>query len=87
MEIGIDPSVGKVLEFMERNVEADRLVRVAAAIAAIAPVLWSDVVPLGRNPALFLSPESSRGQRSTATQLHPVRECASDGSEGVEGSQ
>lgn len=41
--IFIDSDVRIVLEFMERNIQADKLVRVAAGVAAIGPVLWNHV--------------------------------------------
>lgn len=81
MTIKLDHSVEAVMNFMERNVEADRLVRVAMAVASLAPTVWGDQVPLGRDRLIKFTPESSHEQLSTAIQLDPVRECAGDGSE------
>ena len=41
MKLEIDPDVKAVAEFMQRNVSGYRLCRVANAVAAIAPLLWS----------------------------------------------
>lgn len=51
MQLQFDPDVQAVAEFMQRNIEAARLVSVAAAVAALAPILWGryaaePVVPL-----------------------------------------
>lgn len=42
MEVRIDPDVKSVAEFMQRNVEASRLVGVASCLAGLAPLLWGD---------------------------------------------
>ena len=75
-QLSVDADVKAVLEFMERNVPANKLVRVAAAAASLAPILWSELVPLERTPVLSLSPESSHGQQSIATQSCLGRGCA-----------
>jgi hypothetical protein len=40
MELMIDPDVKAVVEFMQGNMPAAKLVSVAAAVAALAPILW-----------------------------------------------
>jgi hypothetical protein len=40
MNLEIDPDVKAVAEFMQSNVAADRLERVADAIGKLAPLLW-----------------------------------------------
>ena len=40
MELEIDPDVKAVAEFMQSNMPAAKLVSVASAIAALAPILW-----------------------------------------------
>jgi len=83
MGIKVDRDVETVLEFMERNVEADKLTRVAETVALLAPVLWFEFDILEKNSLVSFRPESNRGQQSTAIQLPPVRACACDGSEEV----
>jgi hypothetical protein len=80
MEISVDADVKTVLEFMERNVAADKLLRVAAAVGALAPILWSELTPLQRSPVLSLSPECSHEQRLIATQSRLAEPCAGDDS-------
>jgi len=87
MTIKLDRSVEAVMDFMERNVEADRLVRVASAVASLAPTVWGDQVPLDKDRLVTFIPESSHEQRSIATQLHPERACADDGSAAAVGSR
>ena len=79
MEISIDCDVRAVLEFMERNVIADKLLRVAAAVSSLAPVLWSDLTPLQRCPVLSLT-ERNHAQQSVATQSRLEQHCERDGS-------
>jgi hypothetical protein len=40
MNLEIDPDVKAVAEFMQGNLPASRLVSVASAVAALAPILW-----------------------------------------------
>ena len=40
MEFICDPHVKKVLEFMQSNLPADKLVGVAHGVAELAPILW-----------------------------------------------
>jgi len=40
MVIELDPDVERVLEFMKREIAADRLSAVAQGVANIAPLLW-----------------------------------------------
>jgi hypothetical protein len=68
MAMTLASDLEKVLEFMEGNVEKGRLVLVAKAAAALAPVLWADDFPLGRDSVLTFRPESRHEQLSTATQ-------------------
>lgn len=41
MEIRMDPDVKRVLEFMESNIAADKLLNVACAVNELATPLWS----------------------------------------------
>ena len=81
MAIKLDRSVEAVMSFMENNVEADRLVRVATAVATLAETVWGDQFFLNRDRLVTFIPESSREQLSIATQLHPAMACVGDGSE------
>ena len=38
--VTMDPDVQRVLEFMGRGMEANKLVSVAAAVAKLSPMLW-----------------------------------------------
>ena len=49
--VTMDPDVQRVLEFMGRGMEANKLVSVAAAVAKLAPIVWGrydqvEVTPL-----------------------------------------
>lgn len=81
MTIKLDRNVEAVMSFMEQNVEADRLVRVASAVASLAPTVWGDQVPLVRDQLVTFIPEQIHEQLSIATQSDPARVCAGDGSE------
>jgi hypothetical protein len=85
MAIKLDCNLEKVLSFMERNVEADKLVRTAALVAALAPLLWGETSSLSER-ALTLMPESFREQLSTAT-ISAAAGCAGDGSGAAMGVQ
>jgi len=74
MEIFTDTDVKKVLEFMQTEIEAEKLLWVSGAVAVVAPALW------GNKPPLSLRPGHVRGQQSTATELALVRECVDGGS-------
>jgi hypothetical protein len=41
----IDDDVHAVLEFMQKNIPAGRLVAVAAGISSLAPILWGEYQP------------------------------------------
>jgi hypothetical protein len=73
MGITLDHDVEKVLEFMERHIEQGKLVRVAASVAALAPILWDDDL-------VTFMPESRHEQLAIATQSHPVQANGHDGS-------
>jgi len=51
MKLELDADIQELAEHMQRTIPADRLVQVAAAIAALAPALWGESAPLR-----FLSP-------------------------------
>jgi hypothetical protein len=40
MNLAIDPDVQAVLEFMQREIPAVRLISVAEAVSAMGPILW-----------------------------------------------
>ena len=61
----IDDDVHAVLEFMQTNIPATRLVAVAAGIAELAPVVWGEYQPepvpalrLVHRPATFSEPQT-----------------------------
>lgn len=66
----LNEHVASVIEFMERNVPADRLEYVASRLPAMARVLW------GQERCLSIS----RGTLSTATESVLAHTCAGDGS-------
>ena len=80
MQIFIDQDVRQVLEFIERHVEANRLLEVVRGVAAIAPVLWPGH-PLRSAPVLSLRPiESHRELPPSATESGLGRQYAGGGS-------
>ena len=74
MEIVTDSDVKNVLEFMQANIRAERLLWVSGAVATLATALW------GEKPACSLKPGLLHEQQLAATQLLPASECADDGS-------
>ena len=80
MGIELDSDLEKVMQFMESNIQADKLVPIANTIAALAPVLWADLTPLLESRMVSLTSVSRRGQLSIATQSALGRPCAGDGS-------
>jgi hypothetical protein len=86
MAIKLDSNLEKVLAFMESNVEADKLVRTAATIAALAPTLWGTYVHLNDERLLCLTGESHHEQLSIATRS-AVEGCAGGDSAEAMGSQ
>jgi hypothetical protein len=40
--ISVDPDVKAVLEFMQKNIAADRLVSVAAGVNGMAQIIWNE---------------------------------------------
>ena len=81
--ITLDRNLEMVLEFMERNVELEKLPQVADAVASLAPMLWSRRNAFGENRLVQFRPECNREQLSTATQLAPEREYECGGSAEV----
>lgn len=79
MTLEMDPDVKKVMEFMQTNMAADRLIGVAAAVSNLAPILWGrygheEVHPLEfRYPSLL----------SAASVSIPAEEYVGDGSGAV----
>jgi hypothetical protein len=86
MGITLDRDVETVLAFMERNIEMNKLGRVAEKVAALAPVLWVDQDLTRKDRLIAFTPESFRGQLATATELDPARVCECGGSVVVAGS-
>jgi hypothetical protein len=68
MPLKLDRDVDAVLEFMERNIEARKLVRVARAVVGLAPFLWGDYQPLQQEKLVMLMPGSRHEQLSVATE-------------------
>lgn len=77
----LDEYVASVVEFMERNLPADRLEYVAARLPALARVIWS----ADRSANVEYLPLSHAPQ-SVATELSPAGTCADDGSAGGAGA-
>jgi hypothetical protein len=81
--IELDRDLYLVLEFMERNVDTGKLVRVAEGISSLAPVLWAGMGASDFNRLAILRPESNRGQQSTAKGSLPEQYCAHGDSVGA----
>lgn len=75
-----------VLEFMEQNIAMEKLGRVAAGIATLAPILWRGGKILQTKNLGSFRPGSRHEQPATATKLHPAQACVGDGSAVEEGS-
>lgn len=84
--IQIDSDVNRVLQFMERNVAAGKLLPVAEAVCALAAILWRDPCPLQVGSVLSLN-QFGHEQLSVATQSHPEQGCAGDGSGAAKDSR
>lgn len=84
MEIVIDPDVKAVAEFMQKSMPAAKLVSVASAVAALAPILWKryqredvDVLTLRHPQPPFVNNSTSL---PIASECAPVCTCVGDGS-------
>ena len=71
----LDEHVAKVLEFMEREIPADRLEYVATRLPAVARVIWTR----DRCASLYREP-ISRATQLVASESGLVAECAGDDS-------
>ena len=78
MRIQCDSELQLILEFMQANVEASKLVSAAKAVGEIAPLLWSGYQATEQIRPLELISEVCHGQRSAATVCRPVQERADD---------
>jgi hypothetical protein len=78
----LDEHVAKVLEFMEREVPADRLEYVASRMPAIARVIWAQ----DRCASLFREP-ISRAPLSSASESGLAAPYAGDDSVAVMGAE
>ena len=58
MQLILDSDVEKVLDFMVREIDREKLLFVSRAVAQVAELAWADAVP-NRRPrnALQMSPE------------------------------
>lgn len=86
MELIIDPDVKAVAEFMQSNMPASKLVSVASAVAALAPMLWG-AFEAESVCALRLAPSALNGARVGHTQPDAISLVSSagagDGSEAA----
>jgi hypothetical protein len=80
MGLILEPDVEMVLQFMEKNVDSRRLVRVATAVSSLATIMWSNICTLELTRTATLRSECSHEQLSIATQSDPERASAGDGS-------
>jgi hypothetical protein len=83
MELIIDPDVKAVAEFMQSRMPAAKLVSVASAIAALAPILWgnygAEAIDALRLISLPLDSAGDRHIQRDARQLIPEMASAGDG--------
>jgi hypothetical protein len=75
----LDEHVASVVEFMERQVPADRLEYVATRLPAIARVIWAP------ERCAHVYREPIRATRSTASESCPAGPCVGDDSVVEEG--
>ena len=75
MGIKIDTDLEKVLEFMQLNIPTDKLMHIAASVAALAPILWK----ADGGGFVFFRSELFREQQPVATQSHPAQACECGG--------
>ena len=88
MELNIDPDVQSVLEFMEKHVQACRLVGVADALPKFARLLWEHYAQEPCSPTIRLeSPKMPHPSQSSATESGLALPCAGDGSAAVKDGQ
>lgn len=76
MTLEMDSDVKKVMEFMQTNMAADRLIGVAAAVGNLAPILWGRYGHEEVHPLLFRYPSL----QSAASGSIPAGGCADGGS-------
>jgi hypothetical protein len=84
VEFTIDQDVQAVLEFMEKHVQACRLVGVADALPKFARLLWEHYTQETCCPMIRLeSPKMPHPSQSNATESDLALPCADDGSAAV----
>jgi hypothetical protein len=73
MKIIIDPDVQAVAEFMQGKIPASKLVAIASALSALAPVLWGhnraeevEAVRLKAEPIFARDPHDDQRTQSAA---------------------
>lgn len=86
MSLEIDPDVRAIAEFMQANFAATKLVTIAEALSALAPILWGcygreAVTSLKLIPAPIF-PDDQR-TRSTASECGLGQCCVDGGSAGA----
>jgi hypothetical protein len=79
MELILDEHIKAVLEFMQGQIPASKLVGVAERMPQIAKLLW-DRYPQEAVDALSLTVTKKRPSQSDANEFVPVLPCAGDGS-------
>jgi hypothetical protein len=62
MQIQVDPDVQAVLEFMQKNIPADKLIGVAIGIRDVAQALWGHNVHTSVLPMSLAPPDISETQ-------------------------
>lgn len=78
MKLIIDPDVKAVAEFMQGNMSASKLVSVASAIAALAPILWGRFEPEG---IAALQLQHVNGPGAARTQPGAISQVSSAGAD------
>jgi len=86
MELVLDDDVKAVAEFMQGNITASKLISVASAIAALAPILWGRYAPEPITALALAAPQPSPSLSESATSPPAANgsglgsPCAGDGS-------
>jgi hypothetical protein len=83
MELKLDQDVQSVIEYMQRNIPANKLMGVAEKLPDVARLLWSDYSQEPVRVMQIGTIQESRGQQSVANESLPAAHCAGDGSAAV----
>jgi len=74
MRVKLDNDVLKVLEFIQMNVAAHKLIGVASSVNSLAPMLWG-CYEAERVQAIELEPDPICEKRLNATESVPALAC------------